>query len=134
MKILLDTHIVLWALMENDRLPKDVLDELNCPENEIYYSAVSIWELTVKHIKNPKLMPISGEEVAKYCDRFGYRRLPLINEHIYFLPGLTLAETAPKHNDPFDRMLICQAKAENMTFITHDSLLQYYNEPCVVTI
>ena len=132
MKILLDTHILLWALVWDDKLPDNVYKAINAPTNEIYYSVVSVWELTIKHVKNPKLMPISGEKLAVLCDQFGYWRLPLLNEHIYLLPGLHLGKGS--HNDPFDRMLICQAKAEEMTFITHDAVLSNYNEPCVTVI
>ena len=132
MKILLDTHMLLWALVWENKLPASVLEEINRPENEIYYSVVSVWELTIKHVKNPVLMPVSGKVLAAYCDKFGYLRLPLLNEHIYLLPDLHLQEGS--HNDPFDRMLICQAKAEGMTFITLDEVLKHYNEPCVTVI
>lgn len=132
MKILLDTHILLWALVWDDKLPDDVLTEINNPENEIYYSVASIWELTIKHVKNPKIMPVSGEQLATLCDQFGYLRLPLLNDHIYLLSSLHSDSKA--HNDPFDRILICQAKAEEMTFITHDAILSSYNEPCVTVI
>ena len=61
--------------------------------------------------------------------------LPVLPEHAVFLKTLSYSSDAPRpHKDPFDRMLISQAKAENMVFLTHDELLPFYKEPCVVLI
>lgn len=60
--------------------------------------------------------------------------LPVCDQHVYELETLTREEGAPPHNDPFDRILISQAKADGMKFVTHDSLIPQYNEGCIVTV
>lgn len=62
------------------------------------------------------------------------KRILIREKHIYALAGLKRNKDAPSHKDPFDRMLICQASTENMMFITHDSLLPGYNEPCILAV
>ena len=130
MKILLDSHILFWAMDQEEKIPADVLDEINNPANDVFYSVLSVWELTLKNLKNPKGMPVSGIKVAEYCDKSGFTRLPLQNEHVQQLATLNKDEGVD-HKDPFDRMLICQAKAEGMIFITHDTKLSAYHESCV---
>ena len=133
MRILLDSHILFWAMDQEEKLPTNILEEINNPENDIFYSVLSVWELTLKNLKNPVGMPVSGIKVAEYCDKSGFTRLPLQNEHVEQLPSLKKDDDID-HKDPFDRMLICQAKAEGLTFITHDSKLASYHEPCVTVI
>lgn len=60
MKYLLDSHILIWALFADEKLPHEVYAIINAPENEIYYSAVSVWEIGIKHSKSPGKMPISS--------------------------------------------------------------------------
>ena len=75
------------------------------------------------------------EEVfVSLCEETGFDRLDIKLCHIFTLKKLARPETAPRHNDPFDRILIAQAKTEEMTLITHDSLLAGYGEACVLTI
>ncbi|MCR5266546.1 MAG: type II toxin-antitoxin system VapC family toxin [Cyanobacteria bacterium RUI128] len=112
------------------KIEPTVLEEINNPDNEIYYSVLSVWEITLKNAKNPTAMPITGAEFVDYCDKSGFIRLPLINNHVKQLPTLKKDE-AISHKDPFDRMLICQAKSEGITFITHDEKLTAYHEQCV---
>ena len=134
MKILLDTHIILWYLNGDERLPQNARKIIDDSKNEIYFSLVSIWEVEIKHISHPDKMVSSGDEVIAKCGRAEFKELGLNSIHIKTLHTLHRLETAPKHNDPFDRMLIAQAKAEEMTFLTHDLLLPYYNEPCVLSV
>ena len=134
MKYLLDTHILIWALFSDDKLPKNAFSIINNPENEIYYSVVSVWETVIKNNKAPDKMPVSGYDLAKGCEIAGMVVVPITKEHALSLNTLHRIENAPPHNDPFDRMLIAQAKAENMVLLTHDRLLQNYSEPCVKTI
>ena len=134
MKILLDTHILLWALSNDDRLSKKARRIIENPENDIYYSIVSLWEVELKKIAHPDLMPLCAKELAEYCEQCGFNKLPIKDKHIYILSDLKRGETEPTHKDPFDRMLICQASSENMMLITHDSLLSGYNEPCVLIV
>ena len=127
MKILLDTHILLWTISNDLKLPEKARKLIENEENEIYYSIVSLWD-------HPDAMPVSAEKLAEYCEQSGFQRILIREKHIYALAGLKREENAPPHKDPFDRMLICQASTENMMFITHDSLIPGYNDPCILAV
>lgn len=134
MKILLDTHIILWALTNDERLSEKAKSIISKNENDIYYSTASVWEIMVKHMSHPEHMPISGIQLSKYCGKAGYQMLPVMDEHVYALAGLRRNDDAPRHKDPFDRIMLAQAKAENIMFVTHDSLMAYYLETCIVSV
>ena len=112
MKILLDTHIALWALTDTAKLSEEVIHMLESEKNEVYYSTASVWEIAIKHKIRPEQMPISEEEFVRLCEKTGFAQLPIEPEHIYLLKSLTRSAEAPKHNDPFDRILLAQAKYE----------------------
>ena len=133
-RILLDTHIALWAITDNEKLSDTARDFLLSYDNEIFYSTASVWELTVKHSIHPDHMPFSGYEFSDYCRRAGYSNLPIKDLHVFALDTLSRPEDAPRHKDPFDRLLIAQAKAEGMLFLTHDSLIPLYNEPFIIQV
>lgn len=134
MNILLDTHELIWALNDDPQLSKQAQDYILDPDNDIYYSTVSIWEVAIKHAIHPDNITFAGDELAKYCAEAGFFNLPVYDKHVFAMETLKRPDDAPKHNDPFDRLLIGQAKAENMTFLTHDSLIPYYNEKCVISV
>ncbi len=131
MKILLDTHIVLWAITDNEKIPHNFIKIINNPENDIYYSLVSVWEIAIKHYIKPELMPISEEQFVDSCFMSGFKQLTVNTNHIFNIKNLKRDSNAPKHNDPFDRLLISQAITDNFLFLTHDALLSYYNESCI---
>ena len=134
MKLLLDTHIVLWYISEDSRLSEEAKAWINNGENEVYYSLVSVWEVAIKRQTGTRKMPLSDEEFVAYAEESNMNCLMLTKDHIAVLKTIALKESAKEHHDPFDRMLICQAKAENMLFMTHDQLLQGYGEPCVLLV
>ena len=134
MNLLLDTHLLIWALNEDPRLPDEAREMLLDPDNAVYYSAVSIWEVSIKHANHPDNVIFTGKELSQYCREAGYLPVEMRDKHIYALETLSRAEGAPPRRDPFDRMLIAQAKAENLSFLTHDSLLPYYEEPCIISV
>ncbi len=131
-EILLDTHMILWAMLDDPKLNNKMRNIILDPNNTIYYSIASMWEVQIKY--DIKKMPISGIEFMHYCEQSGYHKLPVDDLHVVELAGLVRDEDVPYHNDPFDRILISQAKAEGFTFLTHDSLLRGYNEPCLVEV
>ena len=131
-EILLDTHMILWAMLEDPRLNDKMRKIILNPDNTIYYSIASMWEVQIKY--DIKKMPISGIEFMHYCEQSGYHKLPIDDLHVVELAGLERDESAPYHNDPFDRILLSQAKAEGFTFLTHDPLFRGYNEPCLVEV
>ena len=131
-EILLDTHIILWAISKDKRLTNKIRSYLLNPNNDIYYSIASMWETQIKYDR--KKLPISGIEFMHYCEESGYHKLPVDDLHVKELAGLERDESAPPHNDPFDRIMLSQAKAEGFTFLTHDPFFRGYNEPCVVEV
>lgn len=135
MRILLDTHILLWFNTEDKRLSDNAWDILLNPNNILYYSTINIWETQIKYIKLPNQFNISGEMLNNFCIKANLNCIHVKPEHAFALKTLKYSEEAPiPHKDPFDRMLICQAKTENMMFMTHDSLLPYYNELCILSV
>ena len=131
MNILLDTHVVLWALTNDPGLSQRAKDLISDPDNEIFYSIISMWEVQIKHMLHPEQFTLCGKDFNDYCLRSGYSLLSLKPDHITGLAGLKTINDEPVHKDPFDRIMICQAISENMIFLTHDSLLKQYEEPCV---
>lgn len=134
MNLLLDTHILIWALNDDPRLPKKARKLIIDKENMVYYSVVSIWEVSIKHAIHPDNVEFTGEELARFCEKAGFLPVEMRDRHVFALETITRSEGAPAHHDPFDRMLIAQAKAENMSFITHDSSLPYYKERCIMAV
>ena len=134
MRALLDTHILFWSMCMEDKLPQHILSWINAPENEIFFSTASVWEIVIKHSKNPTAMPVDGDTFVSECIKAGFTPLHIENRHVLAVSGLNRKDGEPPHNDPFDRILIAQAKTEEMTMITHDSLLAGYGEKCVLTI
>ena len=102
-------------------------------DNEIFFSIVSLWEIQIKHILHPDQMKSAGT-VAGFCRRSGYKELELTDKSIDELLMLSRPDDAPRHKDPFDKMLICQSIAEDMLFLTHDSLLGAYDTGNILTV
>lgn len=134
MKVLLDTHIALWAIADSDKLDDSTIKILQDTNNEVYYSVVSVWEIAIKHQINPINMPITEEDFVELCEGAGLMHLDILPEHIFTIKTLSRDKSEQKHNDPFDRLLLSQAKFEDFIFITHDSLIPGYNETCIMKI
>ena len=134
MKLLLDTHIALWALEGNKRLPGTAHDLISNPANFVHVSIVSAWEVALKHEAHPDAVFCDEMVFMDLCEQSSYVNLLLQVNHLRMLHTLQRFPNAAAHKDPFDRMLIAQAKAERMKLLTHDSLLRGYNEPCVVEV
>ena len=125
MKILLDTHIMLWTMTDDEQLPQKARELIENEDNEIFFSIISLWEIQIKHILHPEQME-NSKVIARYCHESDFELINLSERAIEILSDLKRPDSAPRHKDPFDKMLICQAVAEEMTFLTHDSLLPDY--------
>ena len=134
MNLLLDTHLLIWALNEDPRLSDKAREMILDENNVIYYSSVSIWEVAIKHALHPENVEFTGKELAQYCQEAGFLPVEMRDRHVFALETITRPEDAPPHHDPFGRMLVAQAKSENMTFLTHDALIPYYEEKCIVSV
>lgn len=134
MNLLLDTHILIWALNGDPKLPDKAREMILDPDNAVYYSSVSIWEIAIKHAIHPENVAFTGRELSGYCQEAGFLPVEIRDKHVYALETLTRPGSAPAHHDPFDRMLVAQAKAENLSFLTHDALIPYYSEKCILSV
>ncbi len=135
MRILLDTHILAWIHTNDKRLSDKARNLIEDKNNTVYYSPVSIWESEIKCLVRPDDFPFSSNRLDELCRVSDMIFMPLKSEHIFLLKTLHYSENAKKpHKDPFDRMLICQAKSENMKFLTHDGLIPFYEEECIIPV
>ncbi|MBO7649514.1 MAG: type II toxin-antitoxin system VapC family toxin [Lachnospiraceae bacterium] len=134
MNILLDTHIALWAISDSPKLSDKARAMITDPDNTVYYSSVSTWEVLLKCASFRNNLSLTASDFISYCDESGYIPLPLKNEHVAGAAQLNTEQADKIHNDPFDRMLLSQAKSENFSFLTHDEKLSLYNEKCVVMV
>lgn len=127
MRVLLDTHIALWAVTDAPQLPGVARGVITDPENEVWVSAVSIWEIAIKHALGRDGMPISGSEAVHWFTLSGYRDLPISRIHAAAIDALP-----PIHGDPFDRMLVAQAQTEPFRLMTHDEVMARYSDVVMV--
>ena len=134
MKTLLDTHILVWFVKGDKLLTKKAIEEITNPENEIYYSIISIFEVELKHISHPAGISLTGEQLLNFCKDYNFIQVPLEPSHILELKNLKRRADSPPHKDPFDRLLICQAIVENMQLITHDDKIAQYDCPNILKI
>ena len=134
MKLLLDTHVLLWFFQKHILLSNNARNMILDMENSIFFSVVSAWEVSVKHTAHPDKMFLNASKFLALCSDSGFEMLFLTDKHLMSLDTIRRAADAPPHKDPFDKMLIAQAKAEGMTFLTHDRMLPFYNESCVQLI
>ena len=124
MKLLLDTHLLLWAVGKPDRLPKEARRLTEDRENELLFSVASLWEFVVKHALGRHDFRVDGRLLRRSLVDHGYTELPIVSNHALALEGL------PKiHKDPFDRILVAQAIAEGITLLTADALVAQYPGP-----
>ncbi len=126
MKILLDTHILLWALYDSPRLPAEAKRLILDGENSIYFSTASLWEIELKHLAHPDSIPMTARYIYDCSMKAGYEQLHLRESAIFALAELRRSEVASPHKDPFDRILICQACVDGLKLLTHDALLKDY--------
>ncbi|OGS75592.1 MAG: twitching motility protein PilT [Gallionellales bacterium GWA2_55_18] len=127
MKLLLDTHIALWAVSDSPKLSPKAKELIAAPRNLIWVSAVSIWEIAIKHSLGRGDMPISGSDALEYFRQSGYRMLPVSPEHA------AAVEILPAHHqDPFDRLLVAQSLTEPLRLLTHDTTVARYSDTVIL--
>ena len=134
MNLLLDTHIAIWALNNDPRLSRKARKLLLDAGNTVYYSTVSVWEVLLKHARNPITLELSAANFSNYCKLAGYYPLSISDKHILAVETLQRPTNIQEHNDPFDRLLLAQAKVEHLSFLTHDSLILGYAEKCILPV
>ncbi len=124
MKLLLDTHLLLWAAGKPSHLPRAARTLLNAPTSELYFSAASLWEIAIKQNLGRKDFQVDARLLRRGLLDNGYVELPVTSEHAVAVTGLP-----PIHKDPFDRILVAQATVEAITLLTVDPLVARYPGP-----
>ena len=123
MRLLLDTQTLLWWLEDSPRLGRRAHDSIADPATAIWISAVSAWEIVIK-VAAGRLRTAEAPEVAitREMDALGFQPLPVTIPH-----ALVVGTLPAHHSDPFDRMLIAQARSDGLTIVTSDSVFERYD-------
>lgn len=124
MKLLLDTHLLLWAAGYPGRLPAAARTLLDDPQNEPIFSSASLWEVAIKHGLGRGDFRVDARLLRRGLLDNGYDELPVTSEH-----AVTLDSLPPIHKDPFDRILVAQSMVEGITLLTTDPLVAQYPGP-----
>lgn len=124
MKLLLDTHLLLWAAGSPDLLPATARPLLEDAQNELLFSAASLWEIAIKSGLGRSDFKVDARVLRRGLLDNGYQELAITSEHAVFIDSLL-----PLHKDPFDRILLAQASVEGITLLTTDSLVAQYPGP-----
>lgn len=120
---LLDTNILLCALIAPERLSADLQAQLSDAKNTVYFSAASIWEVAIKSSLNKDNFDFSPEDIHRLATETDFTELPIQAQHTF-----AVANMAWHHRDPFDRLLIAQALSLPAYLLTSDSMLEQYSE------
>jgi len=118
MKLLLDTHLLLWAAGEPDRLSAKARALLDNPDHELLFSAASLWEVAIKRGLGRADFQVDARLLRRGLLDNGYSELPIVSEHVVATENLP-----PIYEDPFDRVLVAQATVEGITLLTMDSVV-----------
>jgi PIN domain nuclease of toxin-antitoxin system len=124
-KILLDTHILLWWMADDRHLPRPARLAIEDPTNRIFVSIASLWETAIKF--SLKRVVADPEALREAAERDGFSLLPIEARHCS-----AVARLPHHHSDPFDRLLVAQALVEPMRLLTHDSQLARYSDTVAV--
>ncbi len=124
MNLLIDTHLLLWAAGDPDRLSAEARQLISDPANELFFSAASLWEVTIKSGLSRDYFRIDPIELRHGLLENSYRELPILGDHVLAVKALP-----PIHRDPFDRILIAQATVEKFRLLTADRLVAQYPGP-----
>lgn len=124
MKLLLDTHLLLWAAGQPTRLSDGARKLIEADENELVFSTASLWEVVIKRSLGRDDFRVDPRLLRRGLLDNGYSELPIGSEHVVAIDTLP-----PLHKDPFDRVLIAQALVEGITLLTHDPMVARYPAP-----
>jgi PIN domain nuclease of toxin-antitoxin system len=129
MRLLLDTHIAIWMILDDPQLSTRARALTMAPANEVHVSAASLWEIAIKHTLNRHGradMRFSRRQALLYFKLPRFRMLAITDDHTIAVETLPLL-----HGDPFDRLIVAQALAEPMRLLTHDKAVAAYSDTIV---
>ena len=125
MNLLLGSHVLIWLDMDSSRLSRTVIDHLTDPTNRLLLSAASVWEIAIKMQLGKLTLTDTLETVlAQQVAVNGFHMLDITAAH-----GMTAGFLPRLHKDPFDRLLVAQARIENAVLLTDDGLISQYGVP-----
>ncbi len=119
MRLLIDTHILIWWLADDRKLAKSARTIIANPDNDVLVSAVSLWEIAIKVALGR--LEVELDDLEQNVAANGFRSLPINYRH-----ALTAGRLPKIHRDPFDRMLIAQASVEELRVVSHDKIFERY--------
>jgi len=120
-RVLLDTHLLLWTVASSQRLPPEARSLIEDPGNDAFYSAASLWEIAIKITLRRKDFRVDLPLIHSALSVMGLTELPVRSEH-----AIRVTELPPVHRDPFDRILVAQSLVEPMVLLTNDAVLARY--------
>jgi PIN domain nuclease of toxin-antitoxin system len=124
MNLLLDTHLLVWSTSSSGRLSSVARALINNPDNQLFFSAASLWELAIKQSLGKKDFKVDARLLRRELLNIGYTELPISSNHAVAIDSLPLI-----HRDPFDRILVVQATLEGITLLTVDKIIARYPGP-----
>lgn len=127
MRLLLDTHVALWAVAGDRRFTADARRRVLAAER-VFVSAASLWEIAIKHALGRGDMPVTVDVAAAELQAAGFEELPVAWRHVQRVSALPA-----HHKDPFDRLLVAQALEEPLILVTHDDAVAAYS-PSIIRI
>jgi len=123
LNLLLDSHLLLWAASEPQRLSAKARALLLDPSNQLLFSSASLWEITIKNGLERSDFNVDPRRLWRMLLVNGYRELAVTSEHT-----VAVNDLPPLHKDPFDRILVAQARVEGLTLLTADKMVTKYGE------
>lgn len=126
MKLLLDTQLLLWAVAATAKLPEAARTAIEDEATDLWFSVVALWEVAIKCGRGRPDFTIEPAALRVALLEAGYFELPVLGIHVIEVRGLP-----PIHRDPFDRLLLAQARVEGMALMTTDTALARYGEPII---
>jgi PIN domain nuclease of toxin-antitoxin system len=123
-KLLLDTYLLLWAADSIERVPPNARTLMSDPQNELLFSAASLWEIAIKSSLNRPDFSVDTRRLRRGLIDNGYRELLISSEH-----AIAINTLPPIHKDPFDRLLLAQAMIEGILLLTDDATVARYPGP-----
>ena len=124
---LLDTHLLLWVAGAPEKLPPIAMELLGDPMHEFAFSAASLWEIAIKQGLGRPDFKVDAQRLRRMLLLHGYREIVVTSEH-----ALAVTKLPKLHKDPFDRLLLAQARTETMILMTHDEALLQYGEGLIM--
>jgi PIN domain nuclease of toxin-antitoxin system len=123
-KLLLDTHLLIWAAEDSEEIPAGAQALIEAAENELYFSVASLWEIAIKRSLNRSDFQVDVRLLRRGLMDNGYNELAILSEH-----AVAVSSLPSIHKDPFDRLLIAQASVEGIMLLTSDAIMARYPGP-----